>query len=167
MAETAPLTTEQRAQLVAYLDGELDSETTQRLEEALVKNPVLRREAEILTRTWDMLDLLPRAEVGEEFTERTVATATLRDEELPGGWSQRARRGTVLAGWTLAMVVSAVVGFLWTNRWIPDPQAEVVQDFAVVKDLDRYLEIGDVEFLRLLNDHQVFEPDGTAEKKPR
>ena len=64
-------------QLVAYLDGELDAETSKQVERRLTENVEYRRELQQLQRAWDMLDELPRAEVGNAFTRTTVEIVVL------------------------------------------------------------------------------------------
>src|SRR5229473_2045109 len=56
------LNEDERAELVAYLDGELNEEAAQVLEARLSREPDLRAEAEALKRTWELLDYLPRPE---------------------------------------------------------------------------------------------------------
>src|SRR5262249_41070651 len=66
------LTDEDRANLVAYLDGELDAEAAQALEAKLSVDPTARAEADALKRTWELLDYLPRPEPSPSFTHRTL-----------------------------------------------------------------------------------------------
>ena len=68
----AYLNEEDRANLVAYLDGELDEHAARDLEARLANDPRARAEAETLRRTWELLDYLPRAEASGSFTHRTL-----------------------------------------------------------------------------------------------
>jgi anti-sigma factor RsiW len=68
MTKIHRLTQQQRDDLTAYLDGELDDAATHEIEQVLAQSPVARNEVEMLTRTWEMLSLLPRAQAGEDFT---------------------------------------------------------------------------------------------------
>ncbi|MEX0585756.1 MAG: hypothetical protein WD176_03880, partial [Pirellulales bacterium] len=54
-----------KADLVAYLDGELDAETSRELENLLATDPNARDEMQRMEQAWDLLDELPRAEVDE------------------------------------------------------------------------------------------------------
>ena len=47
-------------QLVAYLDGELDAESSLQVERRLAEDAEFRRELRQLQRAWDMLDELPK-----------------------------------------------------------------------------------------------------------
>ena len=58
--------------LVAYLDGELDDEGARRVEGLLSSDADAREEMHKLEGTWDLLEELPREEVGQSFTHTTV-----------------------------------------------------------------------------------------------
>ena len=66
--------------LVAYLDGELDAESSQQVERRLAEDPGYRHELKQMQRAWDLLDELPRAEVSETFTQTTVEMVALSAE---------------------------------------------------------------------------------------
>src|SRR6478609_3214131 len=72
MADQPPLTDDDRAELVAYLDGELPADAQRRVEARLNADAAARTEADTLRRAWDLLDYLPRAEPSTDFTERTL-----------------------------------------------------------------------------------------------
>src|SRR3954451_13737717 len=56
------LSEQERADLVAYLDGELTGEAARALEAKITLDPQARAEAETLKRTWELLDFLPKPE---------------------------------------------------------------------------------------------------------
>ena len=62
MAKPPPWSAEERDNLVAYLDGELDEAAVRSLEARLARDPQARQELEALKRSWEMLDYLPRPE---------------------------------------------------------------------------------------------------------
>lgn len=64
----------QLTQLVAYLDGELPAEASERIEQQLSSDPPLRQQAESLDRTWQMLGLLEEVSASAEFVGKTLAT---------------------------------------------------------------------------------------------
>src|SRR5258708_13276813 len=76
MTELSPLDDDERAELIAYLDGELDAKSARRMEAKLNTNPAIRAEAESLKRTWDLLDYLPKSEPSPTFTQRTMHRVT-------------------------------------------------------------------------------------------
>jgi hypothetical protein len=106
-----------------------------------------------------MLDLLPKAEVDDNFTRSTVelvalaAEAEVREQETTRRNS--AWRG-LLAG-AAAIGVTAVIGFA-VSRWlIPTENDRLVRDLPVLEQLDAYL-VGDgVEFAQQLVQADLFQ----------
>lgn len=60
------------AELVAYLDGELDPPSAHKVEARLAKDPAARARAAELKKSFDLLDYLPRPEPSPTFTTRTL-----------------------------------------------------------------------------------------------
>src|SRR4051794_26053888 len=73
MSKSRPLSEAERANLVAYLDGELAGEAKRAVETRINLDPTWRDEAEALKRTWDLLDYLPVPEPSPSFTQRTLS----------------------------------------------------------------------------------------------
>lgn len=136
---------------MAYLDGELDEEANREIEQTLAHSPVARNEVEMLTRTFELLDVLPPAKATKEFTDRTLATMRMTDGRPPLAeqrWFQRVRRGLAVVVCLAALSGFAAVGFLTTNAWLPDESEMLVEDLPVIERLDVYREVGDVQFLK-------------------
>ena len=112
MTNPAPLSEDERADLVAYLDGELTGEQARALEARLSLDPAARAEADALRRAWDLLDFLPRPEPSATFAERTVS----RLAPAPTRTSPLAPRRTSWkpalwgAGWAAAVVLAGLAG---------------------------------------------------------
>ena len=101
-------------QLVAYLDGELDAESGRRIEALLASDAEVRRRLQSLERTWDLLDELDAAPVGEPFTQTTlemVAVAAHEDVERERAEAPRRRRRRLLATGG-GLLAAAAAGFL-------------------------------------------------------
>ena len=101
------------ADLVAYLDGELDAEQTRAVEERLSGDPAYRQQLRELQRAWDLLDQLPKAEVNDTFTQTTLAMVAV---SASGDVAQaQLRRGRLRRwlGWTgsAAAAVAFVAGY--------------------------------------------------------
>src|SRR5277367_6081793 len=109
------LSIDERANLVAYLDGELNDAQARSIATKLTQSLTARREVEALQKTWEMLDLLPRPKASEDFTARTLSVATQQaDGRIASAASDVARRiGRGLA-WTLASALLFVVGYFLT-----------------------------------------------------
>ena len=145
-------------QLVAYLDGELDPESSRRIEALLASDAEVRRRLQSLERTWDLLDELDAAPVGGPFTQSTlemVAVAAHEDverdrAEAPG---RRRRRALTVSGGLLA---AAAAGFLAVVFSAPDPNRRLLEDLPVLENFDEYRQIENIEFLRELRDKKLF-----------
>ncbi len=153
MEKLSRLTTEDRDNLSAYLDGELDEEQTRRIEALLVQNSVARNDVELLSKTYELLDELERPNAPNDFVEKTLATAKLEEVKTPISdqpWFQTTQKIGILSSWTAALVLAAVIGFLITNRFIPDKDDQLVQELPVIQNLDSYEEVQSIDFLNLL-----------------
>jgi len=160
MSELAPLNDDERAELVAYLDGELNEQTARSLEARLNRNPAVRAEADALRKTWELLDYLPRPEPSASFTHRTVERISALHPALHGGagrWSSWAG----ITGWAAAVVLCGVAGYAAMNRFYPKaPSTEdMVRDLRVIENLKAYEAADDIEFLHALDQPDEFGED--------
>ena len=166
MEKITRFTSEEREDLAAYLDGELEEKRAAEIELKLTRSEYARREVEILSRTWDMLALLPQPNVSGEFSRKTMAIA--RQEEVPqyeqvNKFLRWGRRAACLSGWGVALCLAATVGYQITNRFIPDESRLLVEELPVIDRLDNYLDVGDAEFLRQLRTSRVFQEEGNRD----
>ncbi len=145
------------AELVAYLDGELDAEASRRIEELLATSPEVRERLIHLEQTWDLLDELPRVCVGDVFTRSTIEMVALKQEEALEHDAPSGRRG-----WrqfllpTASLLAAAVLGWLALPLVWPDPNRRLLEDLPVLEHLDEYQQVGDIEFLRRLQAEGLF-----------
>ena len=170
MAKLPPLSDEDRENLVAYLDGELDAKTARILEAKLHLDAEARAEAEALRRTWEMLDYLPRPEPTATFSSRTlerVTAAQLQTLALPA--EQRRWPYWVLgAGWAAALLLAGTLGFAgvnWLTKSQPAPHREapridvdqlLVRELRLMENKRLYEWVDDLSFLRQLDDPDLF-----------
>ena len=165
---SSPLNDKERADLVAYLDGELQGEAARRVEARMAHDQGVRAEADSLKRAWDLLDFLPRPpEASPNFTHRTLeklepiraagehdkAARTTGTQPVPGRWARRLLFG---AGWAAAVVLAAFLGQRGFNWWagpVKPGERELVRElrlienkrlYDAVEDKDELQEIGDI-----------------------
>jgi hypothetical protein len=142
MAKFIRLSQEQRDNLVAYLDGELDDQGTQEIEQVLAVNPVARNEVDMLSRSWDMLNALPTHRASGEFSETTVAMLRAADEKGPRIPSdlvyRQVRRFLILCLWCGILAACGYVGFATTQKWIPNDSDALLEDYDIINHLDMY-----------------------------
>jgi anti-sigma factor RsiW len=165
--EMSPLSEKDRADLVAYLDGELDEQESRALEARLSLDPSARAEAESLRKTWELLDYLPRAEPSPTFTNRTLEKLAVRHTTgvQPGSRRRPLPWWLVGAGWAAAMVVAAAVGLglahlLWSSDASGGREAEVEEAMKrhprVIEHQRAYEPIDNLEYLRGLATPDLF-----------
>jgi hypothetical protein len=70
--DESPLADPFEAELVAYLDGELDPVAARRVEDRLAVDPAARARVSALKQTYDLLDYLPKPDPSPNFTTRTL-----------------------------------------------------------------------------------------------
>jgi anti-sigma factor RsiW len=165
MKDTTPLSPDQRAELVAYVDGELDESATHEMERVLAHSAEARHEVDMLGRTFALLDTLARPGASSEFTAKTLATLKAERAALPWPqqtWYRNVRRGAVVAVWLVGLALSASLGYYAANRLVPRPNRQLIQDLPVIERLDTYSDVHDIEFLRELKKHPVFDEDNKA-----
>jgi anti-sigma factor RsiW len=152
------LSDEEREELVAYLDGELDDEKSRRLEARLNRDPEARAEAEQLKRAWGMLDYLPRAQASTSFTHRTLERLAVETGE------QRRSRLRYTAGltWAAGMLLAALAGFLLARTLgprpveTPDVHELLVRNLRIIERVEPYQQIDNIEFLQDLDEMEFF-----------
>lgn len=161
------LSEQEHAELVAYLDGELDADAARAMESKLNLDPRFRVEADALRRTWALLDVLPKSAPAPEFASRTLsriaalpATSTLHATSAVA--SPMFRR----LAWAAAIVAAAGLGYMLA----PPARLEVnLETDAVYKseprlieNLPQYLAAENLEFLQLLDTPDLFGDDAVG-----
>jgi hypothetical protein len=174
MAKPSSLTAQDRDNLVAYLDGELDERTARALEVKLSRDAQARAELEALKRTYNLLDFLPRGEASSQFASRTIdRLATVPPATVAAdpdsGLHERKRqkipsRWPLLAGWCCAILFAAFLSYFVTRAyWLrkrpalpPDTDAALVQDLRVIENKRLFDHGEDINFLRSLDVSNLF-----------
>src|SRR4051812_19964027 len=101
------LSDDDRAELVAYLDGEVTGQAARAIEAKLSLDPRWRAEAESLKRTWDLLDFLPKPETKADFTERTMSKlAPIRPTSGAAGAPGLGVRWLLVGAWAAALLLA-------------------------------------------------------------
>jgi anti-sigma factor RsiW len=162
MADHSSLSDEDRENLVAYLDGELDDPAARALEAKLSLDPNARVEAEQMRRAWDLLDYLPRPEPSSSFTHRTLErVSVLRPTLIVNGKGRRWRPWVVCAGWAAAVVLAGAAGFAAVGLFEPKDAIppELVRDLRIIENKRLYEQVDDIDFLRQLDDPDLFGDD--------
>ena len=155
---------EERATLVAYLDGELDEKAARQVEARISQDPAVRAEVESLERTWELLDYLPKAEPSASFTHRTVSRITAAHQILLKS-QQRRRRWFLGAGWAAALLLALFGGFAavtWLTPREPTDE-ELARDLRVLENRRQYEQVDSIDFLKSLDQADLFGDDDDSE----
>ena len=163
------LSEEEKADLVAYLDGELDEEASVALEAKLARDPEARAEADALKHAWGLLDYLPTAQPSPNFTNRTLEKLSLERKTATASTSRpvvppvRKSRWKVGVAWAAALLLASGAGlgaslYVWpAPREIgPDPDEAIVRHLRVLEKSRWYDAVDDLDFLRQLDQPDLF-----------
>jgi anti-sigma factor RsiW len=161
-----PLNEQERADLVAYLDGELAGEAARAVEARLQLDPSVRAEAESLRRTWDLLDYLPRPAAPLDFTHRTLeklAPVRAQPKAAPPA-PRRGRRWLLGVGWAAAVLLAGAAGYAGVGLVAPRDRgdADVVRDLRLLDNKRYYDRCDDLDYLRDLDQPDLFGDDNTG-----
>lgn len=163
-------------ELVAYLDGELPDEAASRVEKSLVDDSAVRRDVEQLTKTFDLLDLLPASQASEGFAEKTLTairtqsgepkpelTKSDAPAEMPQtNYSARATFWGIRAAAFLGLLFVATTAFNGAFKQNSKPIDELLIELPIIERLDEYEEVGNVEFLKALSESGLFDERNKA-----
>lgn len=152
-------------QLVAYLDGELDAETSRRVDDLLSTDPVVRREVADLDATWNLLERMPRTEVGEDFTRTTLELVAQRaEQDLKQQQSAQPSRNLLLVGaLCIGMFAAGFFGVYAADLISPSENEVLLENLPVIQQLDQLEQVGKFEFLQELHEQQIFADATVAE----
>ncbi len=161
-AENQRLTPDERSNLVAFIDGELNESESRAISTKLTQSVSARREVDALKRTWELLDELPMPRASESLTQRTlteIAKIDTAGDKLFMSASRTARKvlTTVLVACGTALCF--VIGLVITRWLIPDPTARLARELSIAEHYQEYREIGTLEFLKRLDESPEFGND--------
>jgi anti-sigma factor RsiW len=157
------LTPNERADLVAYLDGELGDADARVIATKLAHSATARREVESLEKAWELLDHLPRPRAADDFTARTLTEIARREVEAGelGTAVVRTTRHLVRA---LVWIGLALAGFglgyvLMQQVFWPNPSERLTRELPIAEHLEEYRDVGTFEFLQELVESPEFNAD--------
>jgi anti-sigma factor RsiW len=171
MADQPSLSDKDRADLIAYLDGELDEPAARDLEARLNRDPRIRAEADALRRTWNLLDYLPRPEPSTQFTHRTLnRVSALKTMPAQPIVRRRWRPWALGLGWAAAVLLAGIGAYAAVGLVPRSPPAarvkrplgddpRLVRDLGAVENMHRFEHVDDLRFIEKLDDPDLFGDD--------
>jgi anti-sigma factor RsiW len=158
MSTPPPLSEDDREELIAYLDGELDEERARAVETRINLDPTVRAEAETLRKTWDLLDYLPRPEPSPSFTNRTLVRLSTRETGDALRPVSAGRRRLLALGWAAAAMLAGVAAYAAAVALVPPRPGEddLLRELRIIENLRYYEPVETPEFLRELDHPDLF-----------
>jgi len=160
--EQQRLTPVERANLVAYLDGELAEPESRAIATKLTNSVTARKEVESLERTWELLEYLPRPKASESLAERTLTEVRRIDAgggRFEAGVAQVTQRVIRTALWVGGAAAAFLLGMVLTQWVWPSPTERLARDLSIAEHLDEYRDVGTFEFLEHLANSPEFGTD--------
>lgn len=164
------------ADLIAYLDGELDEPEARAVEGKVGRDPDTRARAEAYRRTFDLLDYLPRPDPAPDFTARTLtklhtgpdvtAPTVASGSALVPASSPVAPAWLTRAAWVVGCAVALGGGYLAhasfrSSGFVAPPDTDELDlsYLRVIEHLPLYLGVDDLDFVRRLDANGLFAPE--------
>ncbi len=188
------------ADLVAYLDGELDEPDARAVEDRLTSDSTARAQAAAFKKTYDLLDYLPKPEPSPDFATRTLTRIQPTFPASPSGSApvSAAQRPPLAVPTPSTSAASAMVapasqkpwwigGLIWALaavaclgggfaghaglRPILEPPVKEnddlpIKDIRTIEALPLYLGVDDLDFVRKLDDPDLFAHDHVLLQAP-
>ena len=162
------LSEDEKSELVAYLDGELDDAATQAVEAKLTTNAEARAELDALKQTWGLLDLLPKASPSANFTNRTMERLSLEKVGHSASKTLPMHGNSFLGrmAWVAAILVALGGGYyaanyLWNTPQDPitEDDLELIRHLRIAEKWRYYENTDDLDFVKKLNAPDLFGDD--------
>ena len=146
--------------LVAYLDGEMDTQNVRQMEDRLSVEPDLREKMASLEQTWNMLGELETVPVDKELVRSTMEVVTLTIEKELGDDEKKAEQRKLYDRLVLVgiLIMFGVIGYQLAALVGVHVQNQLVDDVPIIRQINDYKEIGSFEFLKALLEKGVFDP---------
>ena len=157
----------EQAEMVAYLDGELDVEQVADVEKRLSEDHEYRLRLQQLQQAWDLLDELPRSRADDQFTRSTVEIVVVKAQDeinQLGSLPAWRRRLPLLVG-LLLVAGTALTGFLLSWRAATADNRTFLEDLPVIEQVSDYRNAESLDFLRLLVKEGLFETQHESESQ--
>jgi hypothetical protein len=171
------------ADLIAYLDGELEDDAAKEVEDRLTNDSQLRRRAEAYKKTFDLLDYLPKREPTADFATRTItrlqpavtvphtpsegqhsSNPSASGVSMLGSGAMPSTRGSwiprIIFG--ILAILAGVGGYFGHAALKPilEPSRQLsLEDISLIEMLPLYYGVDDLEFAQSLDTADLFGTD--------
>jgi hypothetical protein len=161
-------------ELIAYLDGELDDDATRAVESRLAEDETSRKKIDAYQKTYDLLDYLPKPAPSPNFASRTL---TALQPSLPRATGAGQTEPTTqriwpeTLGWAAAAMLASlatflIASFISSKGIFAKRELASAEDYKLMGKLPLYIGIDDLEFLKGLDQSDLFDPTETIGTTP-
>src|SRR6478672_9294298 len=128
-------TTAMDEEIVAYLDGELDSVAEAQVVRKLSEDAAYRARLSQLQHAWDLLDNLRGTEADDEFAASTVAMVAVHAEQESKSQQMRVvrQRGLTWLAIVGVVLLSMSAGYYISHRRVTRNDRILVRDLPVIE----------------------------------
>jgi hypothetical protein len=148
--------------LIAYLDGEADPATAERVEAEIAHDPAARAKAAALKKTFDLLDYLPKPEPSPAFTTKTLTKLEAVGGSRPSTAAVSTRIPVHLGPWVAAGLIAVALGFVAhrvARPYLTAPAEPDLADLPIIDRLPLYAGADDLAFVKQLTAPDLFGDD--------
>jgi len=151
----------EQAEMVAYLDGELDVEQVAAVEQRLAADSQYRLRLQQLQQAWDLLDELPRRRADDKFTRSTVEIIVLkaRDEADQRAATASWRKWLPTAAGLLLLLAVPLAAYFGSMYVVTKENRQLVRDLPVIEKVNEYRQSESIDFLRMLVKEGLFDTE--------
>ena len=153
-------------QIVAYLDGELDSATNAEIEKRLADDAEFALRLQQLQRAWELLDDLPQAKSNIDFTRSTVELIAVSAEDdlqaIKTLLTQKKIQSWLFRSGLVGLAI--LLGWFLGDWYFGQAQRQLLRDLPVIHHFDEYRLTEDLEFLKQLQDAGLFDEEPNIEE---
>jgi hypothetical protein len=146
-------------ELVAYLDGEADPATAERVEAEIAHDPASRAKAAALKKTFDLLDYLPKPEPSPAFTTKTLTKLDAVGGSRPSTAALPTLIPVRLGPWVAAGLIAVALGFVAhrvARPYLTAPAEPDLADLPIIDWLPLYAGADDLAFVKQLDSQDLF-----------
>src|SRR6478672_9648030 len=140
-------TTSMDEEIVAYLDGELDSVAEAQVVRKLSEDAAFRARLSQLQHAWDLLDNLRGSEADDEFAASTVAMVAVHAEHESKSQQMKVvrQRGLTWLATAAVVLLSMSAGYYISHRRVTRNDRNLVRDLPVIEHVDEYRNIDNLD----------------------
>lgn len=154
--------------LIAYLDGELEPDEKELLEQRLRNEPQLQKKLSELDQTWNVLNFLDSQPTESRLVCKTLQMIALQTQDALKKTTSSTKIRKPTQKWiyfALLFLFVMGIGYFSLNFFLNRNQQQTIDDLFLIERLDQYMlldeksesGIDEIEFLKKLYESKILE----------